>query len=213
MDPIRVLIVDDHPMIRRGLRNFLSSAPDIQVVGEAEDSATALRAATECAPDVILLDIQLTGADGVAVASLLRQEQPNSKVIILTAYDNDDYIQGALRAGAHAYILKKSSGETVVETIRQVHQGKRLLSPELMDRVLQQFQDLAQIKAKYESGLAEDEVKVLALMAQGATIEEIAKAMFWGERTVRRKIDEIIVKLDVKNRTQAVAEAIKKGLI
>ncbi|MBI4788926.1 MAG: response regulator transcription factor [Chloroflexi bacterium] len=213
MEPIRVLIVDDHPMIRRGLRNFLSSAPDINVVGEAEDSATALRAAAELAPDVILLDIQLTGADGVAVASQLRKEQPNSKVIILTAYDNDDYIQGALRAGANAYLLKKSSGETVVDTIRQVHQGKRLLSPELMDRVLQQFQDLAQIKAKYESGLGEDEVKVLALMAQGATVEEIAQAMFWGERTVRRKIDEIIVKLGVKNRTQAVAEAIKKGLI
>lgn len=213
MAPIRVLIVDDHPMIRRGLRNFLSSAPDLQVVGEADDSATALRAAVEFAPDVILLDIQLTGADGVAVASQLRQEQPNSKVIILTAYDNDDYIQGALRAGAYAYVLKKSPGETIVETIRQVYQGKRLLSPELMDRVLQQFQDLAQIKAKYESGLVEDEVKVLALMAQGATIEEIAKAMFWGERTVRRKIDEIIVKLGVKNRTQAVAEAIKKGLI
>lgn len=213
MEPIRVLIVDDHPMIRRGLRNFLSSVPDINVVGEAEDSATALRAAADFAPDVILLDIQLTGADGVAVASQLRKEQPNSKIIILTAYDNDDYIQGALRAGAYAYVLKKSSGETVVETIRQVHQGKRLLSPELMDRVLHQFQDLAQIKAKYESGLLEDEVKVLALMAQGATIEEISKAMFWGERTVRRKIDEIIVKLGVKNRTQAVAEAIKKGLI
>ena len=213
MEPIRVLIVDDHPMIRRGLRNFLSSAPDINVVGEAEDSATALRAATELVPDVILLDIQLTGADGVAVASQLRKEQPKSKIVILTAYDNDDYIQGALRAGAYAYVLKKSSGETVVETIRKVHSGKRLLSPELMDRVLQEFQNLAQIKAKYESGLGQDEVKVLALMAQGATAEEIAQAMFWGERTVRRKIDEIIVKLGVKNRTQAVAEAIKKGLI
>ena len=213
MEPIRVLIVDDHPMIRRGLRNFLSSAPDINVVGEAEDSATALRAATELVPDVILLDIQLTGADGVAVASQLRKEQPKSKIVILTAYDNDDYVQGALRAGAYAYVLKKSSGETVVETIRQVHSGKRLLSPELMDRVLQEFQNLQQIKAKYESGLGQDEVKVLALMAQGATAEEIAQAMFWGERTVRRKIDEIIVKLGVKNRTQAVAEAIKKGLI
>ncbi len=213
MEPIRVLIVDDHPMIRRGLRNFLSSAPDINVVGEAEDGAAALRVAANLTPDVILLDIQLTGADGITVTSQLCKEQPNSKIIILTAYDNDDYVQGALRAGAYAYVLKKSSGETVAETIRQVHQGKRLLSPELMDRVLQQFQDLAQIKAKYESGLIEDEVKVLALMAQGATVEDIAKGMFWGERTVRRKIDEIIVKLGVKNRTQAVAEAIRKGLI
>ncbi len=213
MEPIRVLIVDDHPMIRRGLRNFLSSASDIQVIGEAEDSASALRAAGESHPDVILLDIQLTGADGIAVAAQLRQEQPNAKIIILTAYDNDDYIRGALRAGAYAYVLKKSSGETIVETIRQVQQGKHLLSPELMDRVLQQFQNLAQINAQYASGLTEDEVRVLALMAQGATVEEIAKAMFWGERTVRRKIDEIIVKLGTKNRTQAVAEAIKKGLI
>lgn len=213
MEPIRVLIVDDHPMIRRGLRNFLSSTADINVVGEAEDAASALRAAADISPDVILLDIQLTGADGVTVASQLRREQPQAKIIILTAYDNDDYIQGALREGAYAYLLKKSSGETVAETIRQVHQGKRLLSPELTDRVLQQFQDMAQIKVRYESGLLEDEVKVLALMAQGATVEEIAGAMYLGERTVRRKIDEIIVKLGVKNRTQAVAEAIKKGLI
>ncbi|MEW5721283.1 MAG: response regulator transcription factor [Chloroflexota bacterium] len=213
MEPIRVLIVDDHPMVRRGLRNFLSSAPDVLVVGEAEDGATALRAATDLSPDVVLLDIQLTGPDGVAVAAQLRKSAPQAKIIILTAYDNDDYIQGALRAGAYAYLLKSSSGETVVEAIRQVHQGKRLLSPGLMDRVLGQFQDLAQLKAKYQSGLLEEEIRVLALIAQGATNEEIAREMYWGERTVRRKVDEIIVKLGVKNRAQAVAEAIKKGLI
>ncbi len=213
MEPIRVLIVDDHPMVRRGLRNFLSSASDILVVGEAEDGATALRAATDLSPNVVLLDIRLTGPDGVAVAAQLRKSAPQVKIIILTAYDNDDYIQGALRAGAYAYLLKSSSGETVVEAIRQVHQGKRLLSPGLMDRVLEQFQDLAQIKVKSQSGLLEEEIKVLALIAQGATNEEIARAMYWGERTVRRKVDEIIVKLGVKNRAQAVAEAIKKGLI
>jgi DNA-binding NarL/FixJ family response regulator len=213
MNPIRVLIVDDHPMVRRGLRNFLSSAPDINVVGEAEDGATALRGAMELAPDVILLDIQLTGPDGIAVASRLCKEVPAARIIILTAYANEEYFEGALRAGAYAYLLKNSSGETIVAAIRQVNQGKRLLSPELLDRALQQLQDLAQIKVKYQSGLLEEEIRVLALIAQGATNDEIAQAMYWGERTVRRKVDEIIAKLGVRNRAQAVAAAIKMGLI
>jgi DNA-binding NarL/FixJ family response regulator len=211
--PIRVLIVDDHPMVRRGLRSLLSSYPDIEVVGEAEDGTAALQAAIKLYPHVILLDIQMFGVDGIEIASQILRNTPQVKIIILTAYDNDEYILGAFRAGAYAYLLKNSSDETVVETIRLVQQGKRLLSPSLMDQVLRQLHLLAQAHASLEHKLSQDEVHVLARIANGATNEEIAGEIHWSERTVKRKIEEITIKLGARNRAQAVAIAIKEGLI
>ncbi|MBI5302215.1 MAG: response regulator transcription factor [Chloroflexi bacterium] len=213
MDTIRILIVDDHPMVRRGLKSLLSSYPDLQIVGEAEDSTTALRAAVELEPEIILLDIQLPGLDGVEVAKQLRHAVPDSKIIALTAYDNEEYVLNALRAGAYAYLLKHTSDETVVEAVRSVHQGKRLLSPALMDQVLRQFQTLAQLQVQHEAGLSAQEINVLSLVAQGATNEEIAAETHWSERTVKREIEEIMSKLGARNRAQAVAEGIRRGLI
>ena len=211
--PIRVLIVDDHPMVRRGLRSLLSSYPDIEVVGEAEDGTAAFQAVTELCPHVILLDIQMFGVDGIEIASRILRNAPQVKIIILTAYDNDEYVLGAFRAGAYAYLLKNSSDETVVETIRLVQQGRRLLSPSLMDQVLRQLHILAQAQASREHKLSQDEVHVLARIANGATNEEIAREIHWSERTVGRKIEEITIKLGARNRAQAVAIAIKEGLI
>lgn len=213
MDTIRVLIVDDHPMVRRGLRSLLSSYQDIEIVGEAEDGAATLQAAVDLSPEVILLDIRLPGPDGIELAYQLRHRAPEAKVIILTAFDCDEYVFGALRAGAHAYLLKNTSDTTVVETIRLVHQGKRLLSPALMDKVLQQFETLARAHARHESGLSAEDLRTLKLIAQGATNAEIAEEMYWSERTVRRNVGEIMAKLGAKNRAEAVAQAIKKGLI
>ena len=212
MDMIRVLIVDDHPMVRRGLQSLLSSYSDIVVVGEAGDGAAALQAAG-LSPEVILLDIQLPGLDGVEVARQLRRVMPAAKIIALTAYENEEYVLKAMRAGAYAYLLKSTSDETVIEAIRLVHQGKRILSPTLMDGVLRQFQTLAQTQARYESGLSEEDVRVLALIAQGATNEEIASETHWSERTVKREIEQIMSKLGARNRAQAAAEAIKRGLV
>ena len=212
MDAIRVLIVDDHPMVRRGLKSLLSSYPDIVVVGEAGDGASALQAAG-LSPEVVLLDIQLPGLDGVEVARQLRRVMPAAKIIALTAYENEEYVLKAMRAGAYAYLLKSTSDETVIEAIRLVHQGKRILSPVLMDGVLRQFQTLAQTQARYESGLSEEDVRVLALIAQGATNEEIASETHWSERTVKREIEQIMSKLGARNRAQAAAEAIKRGLV
>jgi NarL family two-component system response regulator LiaR len=213
MNPIRVLIVDDHPMIRHGLRSLLSVYPDIQVIGEADNGARALLAAENFSPEVILLDIQLPGPNGVELAQQLYQKAPETKIIILSAFDNDEYLLGALTAGAYAYLLKNSSSETVVETIRQVQQGKRLLSPSLVDPVLRQFQTLARAHVRMETELSEDELQAMRLVANGATNEEIAKEMFWSDRTTQRKVEEIVAKLGARNRTQAVAEAIRKGLI
>ena len=213
MDVIKILIVDDHPTVRLGLQSLLSSHPDIQVVGEAEDGAAALRLAETLAPDIVLLDIHMPRLDGIGVANQLRRIAPNARIIALTAFEDENYVANALRAGAYAYLLKSTTDESLVETIRRVHRGERLLSPSLMTQVLEKFQDFAQARVVQESGLTEDELKVLALIAEGATNEEIASKMYWSERTVMRKVEEILSKMTVKNRAQAVAEAIKRGLI
>lgn len=213
MSSIRVLIVDDHPMVRHGLKSLLSVYGDIEIVGEAADGAAALESAERLAPDVILLDIQLPGPNGVELVNQLLQKAPQAKTVMLTAFDNDEYLLGALSAGAYAYLLKNSSNETVVETIRAVHSGKHLLSPSLIDPVLRQFEALAKAHVRVESRLTEDEIKTMRLIANGATNEEIAKEMYWGERTAQRKVEEIIAKLGARNRAQAVAEAIKRGFI
>src|SRR5690554_2112455 len=142
MSKIRVLIVDDHPMLRRGLRSLLSCYEDIELVGEAGDGATALQLAVQMRPDVVLLDIGLPGPDGVAVACQLEQQAPEVKVIVLTAYDNEEYIKNMLGTGVYAYLLKNTSDETVVDTIRKVYQGQRLLTPSLWNLVLEQFEQL-----------------------------------------------------------------------
>lgn len=213
MDIIRVLIVDDHPMVRRGLRSLLSSYRDIEVVGEADDSVSALEQVTHLSPEIVLLDIQLPGADGVEVARQLSRVAPSAKIIALTAYDSEEYVQSALRAGVLAYLLKRTSDETVVEAVRSVHQGKRLVSPALMDRVLQQYQTMAQSQAQHDSGLTDQDIRVLQLISEGATNEEIAKETHWSERTVKREVEQIVSKLGARNRAQAVAEAIRRGLV
>jgi DNA-binding NarL/FixJ family response regulator len=210
---IRVLIVDDHPIVRRGLQSLLSSYPDIQVVGEAEDGTSAFAAVKELTPDVILLDIQMAGLDGIELTSRILQSTPQIKIIILTAYNNEEYVLGAFRAGAYAYLLKNSLNETVVETIRLVHQGRRLLSPSLMDQVLRQLHILAQAQASHERQLSSDDIRVLALIANGATNEEIAREVHWSESTVKRRIEEIMATLGARNRAQAVSIATKEGLI
>lgn len=210
---IRVLIVDDHPIVRRGLSSLLSAYPDLQIVGAAADATAALQAVKDLAPEIILLDIRMSGVDGIDIVSRILRSAPHVKIIILTAYDNDEYVLGAFRAGAYAYLLKSSMDETVVETIRLVHQGRRLLSPSLMDQVLQQFHLLAQANASHLGQLSPQDLHVLALIATGATNEEIAKETHWSESTVKRKIEEIAAILGARNRAQAVAIAVREGLI
>lgn len=213
MGTIRVLVADDHPVVRQGLRSLLASYDDIQVIGEAESGFSVMEQAGSLQPDVVLLDIRMIGSDGIAIAHQLRQSYPDIKVIILSTYDDDEYLFGALQAGVHGYLLKSVSHDILASSIRSVYGGERLLSPTLIDKVLHQFEELAKERARHESGLSDQELQVLEEVAQGATNKEIAEKLYWSEVTVKRKIQDILAKLNVSNRAQAVAEAIRRGLI
>ncbi|MEJ2555145.1 MAG: response regulator transcription factor [Anaerolineae bacterium] len=213
MSAIRVLVVDDHPIVRQGVRSLLSAFPDIEVVSEAETPMAALAQLNTLRPDVVLLDVRLGEASGVEVARQVRRTHPDSRVIILTTYDDDEYLFGALQAGAHAYLLKDMALDELPAVIRAVHAGQRLLSPLLVDQVLAQFQQLAEAKLLQEAGLTLQERQLLKLMADGLTNRDIAAHLNFSEITVKKKVQDILEKLGVANRTQAVALAIRRGLI
>jgi two-component system, NarL family, response regulator DevR len=213
VQPIRVFLVDDHPVVREGLRSLIASFPDLEVVGDAED-AFAIASKVEAArPDVVLLDIRLGNVSGIEAARLLRRNQPSVKVIILTTYDDAEYLQQALAAEVHGYLLKSASYEQLAQAIRAVYRGEKLLSPPLLGKVMEEFGRLARDKSRHESGLSDQELQVLREIAAGATNREIAERLFWSEVTVKRKIQDIIEKLGVANRAQAIAEAIRHGWI
>ncbi|NOZ49028.1 MAG: response regulator transcription factor [Chloroflexi bacterium] len=211
--PIRVLIVDDHPIVRQGVRSLLGAFPDIAVVGEADSPASVATQISEQHPQVILLDVRLGQYDGIQIARNLRRSHPDCRIIILTTYDDDDYLFGALEAGAHAYLLKDVSLDELPASIRAVHAGRRLLSPLLMNRVLTEFHHLAAEKTAEEHGVSADEQQILIFMADGLTNREIAERLNYSEATVKKKVQEVLETLGVANRTQAVALAIRRGLI
>ncbi len=212
-EKVRVLIVDDHPVVRQGLQSLLSSFPDILVVGEADSGQAALEQAARLQPDVVLLDIRMPGQSGIDVIGQLRWQNPRAKVLILTAYEDEEVLLRALQAGAHGYLLKNASHETMAEAIRDAHRGLRVLSPSLVDGVLRQFEELLKERRASQRCLAESELEILRLLSEGATNKEIADVLYCSEATAKRRIGEILSKLGVHNRAQAVAEAIKRGLI
>jgi DNA-binding NarL/FixJ family response regulator len=213
MERIRVLIADDHPIVRQGIRSLLTQYDDLEVAGEAGTGPAALEQATQLQPDVVLLDVRMAGTNGIEIARQLRHDHPEIRIIILTTYDDKEYLFGALQVGAQAYLLKDVSLDTLPTAIRAVHQGERLLSPLLLDKVLREFQSLATEKLQRDAGLSEEELHILRTMAGGATNKEIAEQFFWSEVTVKKKVQAILAKLSVENRTQAVAKAIRQGLI
>lgn len=213
MSTIRVLICDDHPIVRQGVRSVLANHPDIQVVGEAENASTLFAIVASLKPDVVLVDIRMPGQGGIEITQRLKHDSPDIKVIVLSTYDDDEYLFGALRAGAEGYLLKSASQEVLADAIRQVGRGERLLSPNLMGKVMREFHDLAKDKVRAESGLTDQEIQVLQMIAAGATNKEIAEKLYWSEVTVKRKVQDILEKMGVANRAQAVAEAGKRGLL
>lgn len=213
MDPIRVIIVDDHPVVRHGLRSLLTGHSDIEVVAEAEDGAEVLPNLAKIEADVLLLDIKMQGQTGIDVARRVRQIYPDVKVIILTTYDDESYLHQALEAGVHGFLLKSVSHETLPDSIRAVVQGERLLSPSLVSSVVAEYQKLALEHAKREAGLSEEDLQILNAIAEGESTKDLAERFYLSEATVKRRVQEILVSLGAANRAQAIAEAVRRGWI
>lgn len=202
--PIRVLIVDDHPVVRDGLRGMLASADDLDVVGEAGDGDTAVLEAQRLAPDVVLMDLRMPRVDGVDATGRLAAETPDARVLVLTTYDTDADIRRALEAGAAGYLLKDAPRDELLRAIRTVAAGRVALAPSVAGRVVEQMRG--------ESGrLSEREVEVLELVAAGRTNRAIAGDLGITEATVKTHLVHIYRKLDVTDRTAAVTTALDRG--
>lgn len=209
---VRILIADDHPIVREGLATVLSQEDDIKVVGQASNGSEAVSKAKELHPDIILMDLQMPEMDGVEAMQRIKEEAPDIGIIILTTYDTDDYIFRGIEAGARAYLLKDSPPEEVLKAIRAVHKGESLIQPRVASRLLDRFSQLSRAPAR-EEDLSQREIEVLQLIAKGAANKEIASQLFIGESTVKTHIIHIFNKLEVKDRTEAVTEAVRKGII
>ncbi len=214
---IRVLIVDDHRMVRGGLRGFLSGEPGLAVVGEAQTGEEAIAAAASLCPDVVLMDLIMPGMGGTAAIGVLRASHPETKIMALTSFADDAHVFPALEAGANGYLLKDIDPDALVAAIRAVHAGESPLDPEVAKRLLSRFQHPAAASAAAQGPmhetLTEREMDVLRLLAQGKSNKEIARALFIGDRTVKSHLSAVFQKLDVTDRTQAALYAVRHGLV
>jgi NarL family two-component system response regulator LiaR len=213
-EKIKVLIVDDHQVVRQGLRTFLELHEDISVVGEAGDGATAVERAGQLKPDVILMDLVMPQGDGIAATRQIKALHPQSKVIALTSFTEDDKVFPAIQAGASSYLLKDVSPDDLVEAIRAVHHGEARLHPDIARKLMEQVsQKAAPAPQAAATGLTEREREVIQLVAQGRSNHEISGALVISDKTVKTHISNILNKLDLEDRTQLAIYAIKNGLV
>jgi DNA-binding NarL/FixJ family response regulator len=208
---IRVLIADDHAVVRQGLRTFLELQDEIEVVGEAEDGEEALNEAERLDPDVVLLELVMPRVDGITALHGLRERSPRSRVIVLTTFLDDDKLLPAVRAGAAGYLLKDVEPKELVGAIRTVHAGKALLHPEVTARVLAEL--VASDRPRPASLLTPRETEVLALIARGQPNKVIARELGVSEKTVKTHVSNVLGKLGVTDRTQAALYAVREGLV
>jgi DNA-binding NarL/FixJ family response regulator len=207
-DVIKTLLADDHPVVRDGVRNRLSREEDIAVVGEAANGDETLRQARRLSPDVILLDVAMPGPGAVPLMEALRRDAPSARVLVLSAFDDDEYVFGMLAAGAAGYALKDERLSTLVEAVRTVSRGETWLSPRVAAKVTHRA--VGDKAGAGDNPLTEREQEVLRLMAQGQDNAEIAAALVIAERTVKFHVGNIYAKLGVTSRTAAVVEALKR---
>jgi len=208
---VRILVADDHPMLREGLVVVLSTQPDFDVVGEAADGSEVVRLAETLLPDVILLDLEMPGMDGVAALEKLRENGSEARAIVFTAYDTDERILGSLRAGARGYLLKGASRAELFDAIRTVYSGGSLLQPVVTGRLLDHMS--RERTAPETEPLTPRELEVLALLARGLPNREIAERLFISERTAKFHVSSLLAKLGAENRTEAARIAVQRGLI
>jgi len=212
--PIRVLLVDDHAVVRKGLRALLDRESGVEVSGEAEDGEQALRAADRLRPDVILMDLEMPGIGGVEAIRSITETHPDAKVVVLTSHAAEEDVFPALKAGALGYLLKHSAPEDVLQAIRQAYRGETVLHPAIARMVLQELhRPTAAKQPRTADPLSERELDVLRLIARGMSNQDIADALVVGEATVRSHVSSILRKLQLASRTQAALYALREGLV
>jgi NarL family two-component system response regulator YdfI len=214
-DPIRILIADDHLIVREGLRLILETEEGFDLVGEAGDGAEAVSLAAGLKPDVILMDLRMPGMDGLSAIERLQVEQPDVPVVILTTYNEDELIMRGLKAGARGYLLKDTGRETLFNTIKAAARGETLLKPEIIARLLGHTvaSKLASAAPDQNSGLTDRELQILSAVARGERSKEIANELGITERTVKAHLASIYNKLGVDSRAAAIAVAANRGLL
>jgi DNA-binding NarL/FixJ family response regulator len=216
---IRVLICDDQDVVRKGLHIILSHSEGIEVVGTAVDGQDGVQQAADLKPNVVLMDLKMPNLNGIHATRRIVTALPDTKVVVLTTYDGDDWVFDAIRAGASGYLLKDTEGEEIVTAVRDAHAGKVHLDPQIAGKVLGEFNrlDKAPPPARADDPLLEQlterELSILQLMAQGKTNQEIADALFLAAGTVKNNVSNILGKLHANDRTQAVLAALRRGIV
>ncbi len=211
--PITVLIVDDHAVVRQGVRAFLETQSDIQVVGEAASGEDAIRLVAEMVPDVILMDLVMPGMDGVEATRQVGRVSPRTRVIVLTSYHDDEHIFPAIQAGAISYLLKDVDPNELVDAVRKAARGEAILHPRVAARVIQELHGLSTNTLSPFAELSERELEVLRLIAEGLSNGAIAERLVISEKTVKSHVSNILSKLHLADRTQAAVFAWREGLM
>jgi two-component system, NarL family, response regulator LiaR len=212
-DPITVLLVDDHEMVRRGVRAFLETRPDITVVAEAGSGEEAIRLAAEHAPDVALMDLIMPGMDGVEATRRLTARSPRTNVVMLTSYHDDEHIFPAIRAGALSYVLKEVGPEELADAVRKAAAGEAVLHPRVAARVVRELHGARRDEPNAFRELSDRELEVLKLIADGLSNAEIAGRLYVSEKTVKSHVSNILGKLHLADRTQAAVYAWRQGVV
>jgi len=207
---IRVILVDDHAMLRKGLRFFLAGFDDLELVGEAASGKEAIRLCAELQPDVVLMDMVMPDIDGAAATEVIRQQSPGIQIIALTSFQEDDLIERALQAGAISYLLKNVSAQALAEAIRQARAGHSTLAPEATEALVKATRQRA---SRHDYGLTEREMEVLSLLVEGLSNAEIADRLVVTVATVKFHVRGILSKLGASSRTEAVATALHRDII
>jgi DNA-binding NarL/FixJ family response regulator len=214
---IRLLIADDHELFRRGLRMVLEDEDDIEIVDEAGDGEVAVELARDHAPDVVVMDVRMPGLSGIQAARRIKEEEPGTKILVLTISDEEDDLYDAIKAGANGYLLKEISIDEIANAVRSVHSGQSLISPSMASKLLDEFAAMIKKEEQKEEvpapRLTPREMEVLEHVAQGMNNREIAKALFISENTVKNHVRNILEKLHLHSRMEAVVYAVREKLL
>lgn len=212
-DRIRLVLVDDHNVVRIGLKAYFNTLKDIEIVGEAATGVEAVRLAQELSPDVMLMDLMMPGMDGVEATRQVKKVSPRTQIIVLTSYHNDEHIFPAIRAGALSYVLKDVDPDDLAEAVRRAHAGEAVLNPRVAARMVKEMHGSREVEVNPFRELTDREMEVLRLIATGKSNQEIAEMLVLSEKTVKTHVTNLLSKLHLSDRTQAAVYAWQAGII